>query len=83
MWGGTNFQYEFVRHMNQLCMEADPAVPIKPSEDSSSSMFESSAEAPDRPQDISSFWSEFLIHKNNEVILGYCCFLPLSCRGNL
>lgn len=49
MWGGTNFQDEFVRHMNQLCMGADPPVPIKPSEDSSSSMFEPSAEAPDRP----------------------------------
>lgn len=79
MSGGINFQLELARHLNELCPKVDPPVPVKPH-------FESSAEAQRHGADISCpcfALSKFQIHKNNGIISCYCCFLPLSCGGDL
>ena len=51
--GWTNLQQELARHLNEQCLEADSLVPVKPSDDSSFSAFESSAKNPDNRDKLS------------------------------
>lgn len=84
--GGTNFQHELARHMNELGLKADPPIPVKLSDNSRSSVFESSAEAQRHGAEISyscCALSEFQTHKNNERVSHDCCFLPLNCGVDL